>query len=294
MGKYQRDRSNPVSSMYNFGMESLFDVCPASDFSIPELADFMTRSFEGYFVDIHMDAPALLAMVRRDSVDLTSSRVLLANGKPAGAGLVARRGWASRVAGMGVMSAWRGKGGGSYLMRRLIEDARERNERAIFLEVIDKNDSAIHVYEKNGFRKIRRLSGFVAALPNGNFADFAEINISDAAKVISRFGYDDLPWQVSAENISLLARPYRAFQLDESYVVTSSLKEEHVAISSVLTKPNSRMQGQAKKLLHALFAKFPDKVWHVSAIFPEEMNGFFEKVGFQKTELGQFQMKLDL
>ena len=80
-------------------MNPSFSLQPASDFSIPELADFMTRSFEGYFVPIHMDANGLLGMVRRDSVDLTFSRVLLANGEPAGAGLVARRGWDSRVAG---------------------------------------------------------------------------------------------------------------------------------------------------------------------------------------------------
>jgi hypothetical protein len=82
-------------------MNPSFSLQPASDFSIPELADFMTRSFEGYFVPIHMDANGLLGMVRRDSVDLTFSRVLLANGEPAGAGLVARRGWDSRVAGWG-------------------------------------------------------------------------------------------------------------------------------------------------------------------------------------------------
>jgi hypothetical protein len=47
-------------------------------------------------------------------------------------------------------------------------------------------------------------------------------------------------------------------------------------------------------LLRALFAKYPNKTWHVPAIFPEEMTGFFEKAGFEKEDLGQFQMKLEL
>lgn len=55
-----------------------------------------------------------------------------------------------------------------------------------------------------------------------------------------------------------------------------------------------REKGLARRLLQALFAKYPNKTWHVPAIFPEEMGGFFEKTGFEKEDLGQFQMKLTL
>jgi hypothetical protein len=47
-------------------------------------------------------------------------------------------------------------------------------------------------------------------------------------------------------------------------------------------------------LLHALFARFPNKTWHVSAIFPEEMSFIFEQAGMQREELTQWQMRLAL
>ena len=52
-----------------------FELKSALEFSIPVLADLLTRGFEGYFVPIAISDVALLTMVRRDGVDLSSSRV---------------------------------------------------------------------------------------------------------------------------------------------------------------------------------------------------------------------------
>lgn len=259
-----------------------FSLQPASDFPLVDLAGLLTRGFENYFVPIHMDVNALLGMIRRDSVDLTSSRVLLADGAPAALALIARRGSASRVAAMGVVSAWRGRGAGAFAMNGLIEEARERAERVMYLEVIDRNEPAIRLYEKYGFVKMRRLTGFLASAPAGQPANVTEIEIPVAGNLIFHHGYPELPWQVSGGTIALFATPSRAFQLDSAYAVTSALTGEHVTLWSVLTEPSARGQGQACRLLRALFAKYPNKTWHVPAIFPEEMGGFFEKVGFEK------------
>ena len=48
---------------------SLFEFKPASDFPIPQLADLLTRGFEGYFVPINITTPVLLTMMRRDGID---------------------------------------------------------------------------------------------------------------------------------------------------------------------------------------------------------------------------------
>src|SRR5512133_430028 len=92
----------------------------ALDFSLAELADLFTRSFAGYFIPVNMTVPTLAGMLRRDGVDLAATRILLADGVPAGFGLIARRGWTSRLAAMGIVEALRGKGAGSYLMAELI------------------------------------------------------------------------------------------------------------------------------------------------------------------------------
>jgi ribosomal protein S18 acetylase RimI-like enzyme len=278
---------------YNFDMNN-FSPQPASDFSLADLANLLTRSFEGYFVPIRMDVSALLGMIRRDSVDLTCSRVLLANGEPAALALIARRGSASRLAAMGVVPVWRGRGAGSCMVERLIEEAGQRGERTLYLEVIDRNEAAVHLYEKYGFHKMRKLFGFVASAPAGQSAGLIEVEIPEAADLVIHHGYAELPWQLAGETLSLFAPPSRAFRLDSAYAVTSTLSGGHVSLWSVLTEPSARGQGQARRLLRALFAAYPNKTWHASALFPEEMGGFFEKVGFVKEDLGQFQMKLEL
>ena len=278
---------------YNFGMNN-FSLQPASDFPLADLADLLTHSFEGYFVPIRMDVNALLGMVRRDSVDLTCSRVLLANGEPAALALIARRGSASRLAAMGVVPVWRGRRAGSYVVERLLEEARQRGERILYLEVIDRNEAAIRLYEKYGFHKMRRLLGFAASAPAGQSAALTEVEIPKVADLVVHHGYAELPWQLAGETLSLFATPSRAFRLDSAYAVTSTLSGGHISLWSVLTEPSARGQGQARRLLHALFAAYPNKTWHASALFPEEMGGFFEKVGFVKEDLGQFQMKLEL
>ncbi|NOH00696.1 MAG: hypothetical protein HND47_01320 [Chloroflexi bacterium] len=64
----------------------------------------MTRSFEGYLVPVHITDTAMHTMLRRDGVDLTASRVLMNDDEPVGLALIARRGWTSRVAAMGITS----------------------------------------------------------------------------------------------------------------------------------------------------------------------------------------------
>ena len=64
---------------------------PASEYTIPFLADLMTRSFEGYFVPINITDAAFLTMLRRDGIDLNSSRVLAKDDEPVGVALIAPR-----------------------------------------------------------------------------------------------------------------------------------------------------------------------------------------------------------
>jgi hypothetical protein len=41
-------------------------------------------------------------------------------------------------------------------------------------------------------------------------------------------------------------------------------------------------------------AHYAGKTWHVPAIWPEEFGPLFERAGFQREELSQWQMKLSL
>lgn len=266
-------------------------LIPASDFPIPALADLMTRSFEGYFVPVNITDMALHAMIRRDGIDLTASRVLMKDDDQIGIAFIARRGWTSRLAAMGITSDARSGGVGTWAMEKLIEEAKARGEKEMVLEVIEQNTAGVKLYEKVGFTKVRRLVGYKLEHPQSESAhNLEEIDIRDLARQVTYHGIKDLPWQLSGTSIVQHTPPSRAFRLNDAYCLISNPGATDVAISSVLVKARSRGAGLSGVLLRALFAKFPNKIWHVSPIYPEEMGFIFEQVGMVRETLSQWQM----
>lgn len=266
-------------------------IKPASDLPIPALADLMTRSFEGYFVPVNITETALHTMIRRDGIDLTASRVLMKDDEPVGLAFIARRGWTSRLAAMGIISNARSGGVGTWAMEQLLEEAKARGEREMVLEVIEQNTAGVKLYEKVGFKKIRRLVGYKLKNPQADSAhNLEEIDIRDLARQVTYHGMKDLPWQLSGTTIMQHTPPSRAFRLNDAYCLISNPDATDVAISSVLVKARSRGAGLSGVLLRALFAKFPHKVWHVSPIYPEEMGFIFEQVGMERETISQWQM----
>ena len=77
-----------------------------------------------------------------------------------------REGW-THVGGLGIgiHKEYRGKGFGKELMRKALENAKEKGLERIELEVYTTNTAAIHLYESFGFevegkkRKVRKLDG---------------------------------------------------------------------------------------------------------------------------------------
>lgn len=274
---------------------SLFEFAPASQFPISQLADLLTRGFEGYFVPIHITEAVLLTMLRRDSIDLIASRVLLKNGEPIGIALIARRGWASRLAALGIVTHVRNSGAGTWAMEHLIEEARARGEREMFLEVIEQNLAGVRLYQKVGFKIMRRLVGYELENPQSQSKDkLEEMDIRELGRLVSYHGLPDLPWQLSGATIMQYTPPSRAFRINDAYCLISNPSVENVLISSVLVKTRSRGAGLSEVLLRALFAQFPNKTWRVSAIFPEEMSFIFEQAGMKREEISQWQMVLTL
>jgi ribosomal protein S18 acetylase RimI-like enzyme len=274
---------------------STFSFKPASEFSISQTADLLTQGFEGYFVPIHITAPVLLTMMRRDSIDLTESRIIHKDDELIGVALIARRGWTSRLAAMGLISSARNSGAGTWAMERLIEEAKSRNEKEMVLEVIEQNTAGVKLYQKVGFKTVRRLIGYKLENPQVDLQEeLHEIDIRELARLVTYHGLKDLPWQLSGVTISHHTPPSRAFRLNDAYCLISNPDVEHVSIASVLVKARSRGAGLSAVLTRALFARFPNKTWHVPAIYPEEICGVFDEVGMQREEISQWQMSLKL
>jgi ribosomal protein S18 acetylase RimI-like enzyme len=271
-------------------------VVPALDFSLAELAELLNSSFRGYLVEIKFNPSLVNYLLRQDHVDLTASQVVLEAGQPVGLALVARRGWSSRVAAMGINSERRGQGVGEWLMKRIIAQARERQERTLLLEVIEQNHPAVRLYQKLGFQMQRRLAGYRGQLAEGQAHEgLQEVDIREVAHLLTCYSGPDLPWQLSGETLAQSGWPNRGYRLGAAYGAISNPEQPQITLKALVVPPAARRQGAATALLQALAAEYPGKTWAAPPIWPEEVTaGLFEKLGFTRESLSQLQMILTL
>jgi GNAT superfamily N-acetyltransferase len=271
------------------------DTKPASDYPTPDLVKYLNLSFENYLVPIRFNDSQFLTMLRKDSVDLTSSRVLTVNGHPSGLALIARRGWTSRLAAMGIAREIRGKGLSASFMEKLIHEARQRGDREMVLEVIEQNEPAVRLYQRCRFQIVRRLIGMVRRDANEEAAGgLGEIDLRDVGGLISEYGLSDLPWQLSGETIAHMNPPARAYRKGQAYAAISNPNPEHVSIYSLLVEPNARGNNLGADMVRSVIANHTGKTWHVPALLPEELGRVFENAGFEREDLSQWQMRLIL
>lgn len=272
-----------------------FELCSVPSYGVAETADLLNRGFADYLVPIRLSESALLHGVRQDGIDLASSRVILRGGEAVGAALIARRGWTSRLAGMAIVPQARDQGIGHWCMAQLMNEARTRGERVMVLEVIEQNTPAVRLYQGCGFRVQRRLVSYVASQFQGVADDeLEEVDLYQVARLVTAYGLPDLPWQISGESLAQVGPPNRAYRLGAAYVAISNPDDAQGAVRSLLVRPEGRRQGQAIRLLRAMMTEYPDKVWQVPALCPEEIGGVFEKAGFARESLSQFQMMANL
>ena len=276
-----------------------FVKVPASFFSLSELVDLLNRGFEEYFIPIHFNADMFENMLRKDGINLADSQVLIADDHACGIALIACRPslHTSRLAAMGIAREIRGKGAGSWFMKKLIDRACERGDREMVLEVIEQNVPAVKLYRKYGFESRRRLVGYTCrsqSAGNNEGGELQRIDLHEMGQLISQYGLPDLPWQLSGESIMQSSPPPHAYRKGQAYIVISNPEAEHVVIWSLLVQPGARGSGLGTDMLKDVMAQHTGKTWHVPAIFPEELGKVFERAGFEKETLSQWQMKLTL
>jgi len=270
------------------------DIKPASDYPLPDLTYLLNLSFENYLVPVTFNLLQFITMLRKDSVDLSASRVLLVDDEPSGIALIARRGWTTRLAAMGIVKNMRNLGAGTWFMDKLIQEGRERKDHAMVLEVIEQNEYAVRLYQKCGFETIRRLVGLIRKGAKEELnGHLEEIDLREAGESVLQYGLSDLPWQLAGETITNMNPPARAFRKGAALIVTSNPEAEHVVVWSLLVEPQARGNNLGVDMLKSVIANHAGKTWHVPAIFPEEFGKIFERAGFEREEISQWQMKLE-
>jgi GNAT superfamily N-acetyltransferase len=238
----------------------------------------------------------MLATLTRDNTDLGLSRLLVQDEKLLGLILVARQGWTSRIAAMGIIPEAQNQGMGKWFLTQVIDEARARGEHALVLEAFEKNTPAVELYKRLGFTVVRRLMGYDAGTIEGISAtDIKEIDIYELAKIVMHHGVSDLPWQVSGTALARVGAPNRAYQLGHAYALISNPEAETIILRAALVVPAYRQQGEATRLVRGLAALFPGKKWTVVQLWPEEYaDPFLPKLGFVPKALNQVQMHLTL
>lgn len=276
-----------------------FVTQPASNYTVSDLVTTLNHGFEEYSIPIQFTNSMFLNMLHKDGIDLSSSRVLLVDNKPSGIALIAPRGArrVSRLAAMGIAKEIRGKGAGSWFMKGLIDEACKRGDKEMVLEVIEQNEPAVRLYRKYGFESVRRLVGYTCKskdITENEKGELQQIDLREMSQLISHYGLPDLPWQLSGESIVQMKPPAHAYRRGQAYIVTSNPEAEHVVIWSLLVEPQARGYGLASEMLKHILASYAGKTWHVPALCPEELGTVFERAGFEKETLSQWQMKRDL
>jgi len=154
------------------------NVVPADRLTLAQLADLMTRAYEGYVVPVSLDEKTFQYIVEAWDIDLARSRVAVDAGI-CNLGVRGDRGW---IGGLGVVPGARRHGLGRVLMESVLEVA----PPVVTLEVIEQNEAAIRLYESLGFEQTRILE--VWSLPE---APLVEARTAEPAPLRQR----DLPWQ---------------------------------------------------------------------------------------------------
>lgn len=271
----------------SFEMRSLLEV------GVTETVQLLQEGFADYMVKIDFTPALLWQMVRQDGIDWGLSRAILVDGIGVGVALIARRGWTARLASMAVAPSARRRGLGRACVEMLLREAGGRGDRYLTLEVIEQNEPAHRLYATCGFQVDRRLVGYrfsADSTPQPPDKALTEVDIYTASRAVTSFGLPDLPWQISGESLAQLSPPHQAFRLGQAYAIISNPVSSQIAIRALVVEPAARRQGQAQRLIRALQARLPGKLWRVPVLCPEEVGVVFERAGFVPEAMTQLQM----
>jgi ribosomal protein S18 acetylase RimI-like enzyme len=269
-----------------------FTFTPVSGFGLAPTAELMNRAFADYMVKFQLTEPVLWHLARLDSVDFNASCVVQVDGQPAGAALVARRGWTSRVAGMAILPEARRKHAGRALMEYLLAEAKQRGERTMVLEVIEQNAPALRLYESIGFQRVRRLRSYSGPPPAGlvPVPELSEADLRAVAAALVREEAINWPWQMSGETVAMLTPPNVGYTLDGAWVALMHPAGPQVTVRALAVEGKANREERAVRLLRAVMARHPAAEWRMSSLWPEEFEPWITGAGLARDELSQWQM----
>lgn len=264
------------------------------EFNSVQLAEILTRCFEGYLMPVQMNAEAFERRFRAEHLDAVSSFVYSQNDLPQGIILISRRGKNSRVAAMGVATSARGQGLGRKMLQNALDAAQVRRDQSLVLEVFEQNTKALGLYKSLGFEVVRNLVGYTRPAQRGEPCNLVEIDALEFSRVAAIESAANLPWMLTSENFA--GQSARAFQLENAaFALVSDTAGSSFILWALVVRQPLRRQGYARRLLDGLTNLFAGKECRVVQVVPDDLaHEFFKNLGFSVLELRQFEMKHQL
>jgi ribosomal protein S18 acetylase RimI-like enzyme len=200
-------------------------VEPASTLDLPQLRELFNEGFSEYLVPMRLDDVAFRDHVSGNDIDLDCSQVAIED-RPAALALIARRGAAGWVGGMGTAPPYRRRGLGERALVAGLDAVRDRGCREVWLEVIDGNRPAVALYEKLGFELVRELVvGSLPARPDSVPASRpAGPDAAQAWIAVHRESRE--PWQRSDESVARMrarGAPIQGLVIDRAGEVAAAV-----------------------------------------------------------------------
>lgn len=257
-------------------------------------------AFTGYIGgEVNMTLPGYYGFLHGGNIDVNLSGFAMDNNLPVAFGMVARQGSTSRLAVMGVVQSHQGQRVGAWLLERLIEQARERGDKAYILECFEQNTRGIKLYQRLGFEITERLMGYTLQVDNAYDTPVPElepIDVYEVARQLMWYGDSSLPWQASGTQIARIGAPHVGYKLGEAYGVFTDPSADVVSVRALVVPPEHQSQGQARALVRAVMGlRAGARQWRIGQICPAWVGQrVFEKLGFERMELNQVHMRLKL
>ncbi len=201
----------------------MIQLLPADQVDFGLFVAAFNLAYDDYFVRVVMSEHSFAGLIARDEIVLSHSVVAIDNQQVIGMALLAKRGSLGWIGGVGVIPSYRRQGIARQMMNVLIDEARQLKLDKITLEVIEKNQHAIHLYESLGFQIQRRL--LVLERDESPIISTNSYPIEYVLPSQALIYYDDFhdipnPWQRSYQALSQLAQ--------EGWVILAPDEDWHV------------------------------------------------------------------
>ncbi len=288
----------------------MFECRMLTDSDFADVVRTMQLGFSDYFIDIDIDEQGYSRKFALEGVDFSHSVAAFEGERMIGTTMNGVAQWHGVKtvydAGTAVVPEYRRKGASTRMFEYLLPHLEQNGFEKYVLEVIARNEPAIGLYEKLGFRPHRKLGvfkhqknaeDFSESRPNGKTCEMRTLELKDVIDT-ELFSDTRLTWQNSndwlrrADAIGYHMEIVGA-EVDGTLAGIGAVAPASGKVQRIAVEREFRRMGIGRQLLRYLAKKSEKELIFVNVDLGEaDMIGFLAACGCEKT-IEQFEMELE-